>query len=437
MNDDNALTDRKPYIERLTEAAIKWFTGMETANLDFVGYEAKDGARLFKEFTQRHEPYYPYRKEVEHIKNSVKAIDEEIDISGIETFVVVGQGPWDNCSEKEGHILRHALNDPDSKLKKVKFIDLSAEFNREAFAGMTEMVEEHNRTAGDDNQVAIEVETYEADFERLAKQYEPDPKSAVFSTGSTITNLDNRINTSFPQSRVKEILSAFRRIAGPEGSIVIGYDGNMDQGENLRAYHSIELSHFFYNMVWEMHQNAEGLSLQYMNAGGQYEDITKEKLMAGEIVTYQPEWNGQQILHKLVFVTPVELKVDFENPELSRIADEINGRDMLNGGLHFETGDSRYTMVSGKFSDQQVSKASKRAGIIPGKVIKEGDTGLCLHAFRVPADDDSGYNGDATSNSESTGARPAANDDESNLSPAEQPDQDPNKGNGTHQRLAM
>ena len=369
--------ERAPYRDRVTQEAILWFTRMKQANLDFIGYESAEGPAFFERFTHNHDAYYPYHEETNLIHSSVAALEEDVNLSETERLVIVGQGPWTNCLNKEGQIIRAIVERSHARPKSVDFIEISEEFNAQARVGMHEYAKELG--------LDIRVRTYTGEFEKIANNWKPNGQTTVISTGSMIGNLDNAVQEDFPQAAVKELMNAFGRIAGRNGTIILGYDGNLDEVSNKRAYSSVDLSHFFYNMIWEIHTNSHGLSLRYLDDEGDYQDITKEQLMNGEIVRYKPVWKGHQIQHHLEFLVPVEMQADFKNPDLLRIADDLECRNKINGGLNFKTGSSLVAMTSEKFSDQDVSNAAKTSGLQPVKAHKDSNTGLCLHTFRVPA----------------------------------------------------
>jgi len=417
----------EPYENRVTAAAVEWFAQKKLGNLDFIGYESEEGPQYFADFTHNHHAYYPYHAEVDHIHDSRGALlTSKTQLTDTEVLFIVGQGPWQNFMEKEGRIIRDLTALPGNHLKKICFLDISEDFNRQAREGMEVLKKSLNRPD-------IAIETYNADFRQFAQSgnYRPAPNTTVISTGALISNIENVPQTSFPQAQLKTNLRALGNIAGPGGTLLLGYDGNTKPEANIRAYAgSDDLSKFFYNMLWEIHTKASGLSLTYLNAQGQRVPFEHDDLMAGKIVKYKPVWNqnASHIAHTLEFLVPVQVVADMDNPKLREIAEKAGCLNEIDGGLTFKPGSSLIAMTSTKFSWEDVRDAGKLAGLDTLNVYHHS-TGLCLHSFRMAS---AGSDGHDSSSHQAAASRHSANAAPQNR--AAQP-QDPCAGQSRFSRI--
>jgi hypothetical protein len=139
-------------------------------------------------------------------------------------------------------------------------------------------------------------------------------------------------------------------------------------------------------MLWEIHSNAHGLSIHYMDSDGNYKPITKEELFDGKIVTYEKAWDKGLMHHQLEFHAPFELHVDANNPRLAELVESLGFQDKVNGGLSFDSGKRITAMTSRKLDDQKISRTAAKVGITAIKAHKDGGTGLCLQSLHSTPD---------------------------------------------------
>ena len=162
-------------------------------------------------------------------------------INGIETAIVIGQGPGNIFRSKEGEILAKL-----PRLKRVVTIDIASENNLDA----------KRFVRGELSQIfgrEIEHIGINADF-RKAMQERPDLFSAderrgVFCSGSTIMNLPPAILDTFPEKALVQDLQTFADMAGDNGHVLVTYDSNQDEDTIIAPYTTAEAQDLFLNVI--------------------------------------------------------------------------------------------------------------------------------------------------------------------------------------------
>ena len=112
----------------VTKAAIAMFTRKEHGHMGEVAY-LNGGGKLFGDFVRQNGDYYVFRGERDHIAYNKQNIAN--DVIDTEHLIIVGQGPKHSLESKELQLIKLLPN-----LKAVTFIDISADFNRQALAVM-------------------------------------------------------------------------------------------------------------------------------------------------------------------------------------------------------------------------------------------------------------------------------------------------------------
>lgn len=176
-------------------------------------------------------------------------------INGVETVVVVGQGPGHIFESKEGNILSKL-----PRLKRVITIDIATENNIEAARYVKGKL---SAIFGRE----IEHIGLCSDFRKAVaahpELFKPSERRAVLCSGSTIMNLPPSILDQFPAADLGNDLQLFADMAGDNGHVLVTYDSNENEKKILAPYVTKEAKDLFFNVIdvqGEYNPHLKGLS---------------------------------------------------------------------------------------------------------------------------------------------------------------------------------
>lgn len=327
----------KEFSDIVTRAAIDLFTRRQYGHAGEIAY-LNGGGKLFSDFVKYNGDYYPYKGEIEHITRNRGAIAQ--DIADTEHLIVVGQGPSHSLENKELQIIKLLPN-----LKRVTFVDVAEDFNKQAIGVMNAYKKQSGRT--------FEVGTLTMDFHRAATKVEHDLKATVISTGSLISNVHNAPVHGFPDQIMIEMLQGFSDLAGPDGNVVLGYDSNDDSISLSKAYNQ-QLAPFIKNIAKIIEDHCEGIS--GFKGSPDYFD-------------YEMEWvhKGLQVAHKLIVKKAQAFTIEHEG---RRIPITLN------------PGDEFVCMTSLKPTSNKMSRLAIHADLEARNSYVDRN-GMVEHVFRV------------------------------------------------------
>lgn len=332
-NNDMAFRDE---VTRLT---IDMFGRKQHGHMGEIAYQ-NGGGELFEAFVQNNRGYYPYHGEIDHITANRKAIAEEI--GDTEHVIVVGPGPASSFSKKDFRIIELLPN-----LKSVDFIDLSESFNRQSAAAMEEFARSRD----------IEIKTHKMDFRTAGDVLQIKPKTTVISTGALVGNVHNVPLNGFPNFDMEDMLRGFRKLAGDDGYVVLGYDSNSNH-KTLKSSYNEDLAPFFLNLLKTISSHCHGLT---------------EFNPDPDHFRYEMEWleKSHQVVHKLVVTRPQTFKLQ-------------TGDTLRNGNL--ETGNEFIVMSSLKPPTGKMSELGQNIGLETCNIYVDRN-GLAEHVFKTVASD--------------------------------------------------
>lgn len=209
----------------LKERALRLFSGNIHGNMGPDLY-TNGGSDKYSRIIATNDDYVPYQGEVALIDEKKETIARWA--RDLDTVIIIGPGPAQTIANKELPILRHM-----PKLKTVKLIDLSAQFNAEAVKVL------------EDNLKGVTVESYTGDFMHvtLNQHY----KNALVMTTGSLTNFEAASTEQFPALIAGNYLSRFQELAKPGGKILWGYDSNSDKDALEKEYDTGEIHAFILN----------------------------------------------------------------------------------------------------------------------------------------------------------------------------------------------
>ena len=147
-------------------------------------------------------------------------------------IIIVGPGPAHSVKTKELPIIKEILKATTDQ-KTVHIVELSSVFKAAAEATVTDELKGFAHA---------KVEAHQADFRRISG-LGGDKGALVICTGS-LMNLERPTIESFPSQEMKAHLTAFGRLAGAGGMVVLGYDTCNDAVKLQEAYNTEEVSQF-------------------------------------------------------------------------------------------------------------------------------------------------------------------------------------------------
>jgi hypothetical protein len=323
----------------VTQVAIDLFSRTMQGHAGEIAY-LNGGGELFKNFATGNPDYYLYNGESDHIEANKVELAKMI--KDTEHLIVVGQGPAESFENKEMKIIKLLDN-----LKKVTFIDVSAQFNKAARGAL--------RTYCKDNNKKIVSHSLTADFNDIAQTIQHDMKSTVISTGSLITNLHNTDFRDFPSRQMSEILGSFAKLAGPNGQAVLCYDSNRD-AESLKKAYNHQLAPFITNIAKIIQQFSNGIK----NFDG-----------SADSFSYTAEWypHSSQIAHNIVATKDQDFSI------------ENNG---IVHNFSIKAGDTFNCMTSIKAAPEMISTLGYEMGLESQKAILENN-GIVAHVLKQRA----------------------------------------------------
>ena len=227
MAAERLLKDRvKKDNEALKLRATRLFTNVAAGNMGPDLY-TNGGSQRYSNIIRANDQYIPYTGEVALIQASKNDIAEWA--KNIDTVIVIGPGPAQTMLTKEVPILQLL-----PKLKTVKLIDLSEQFNIEAARALESKL----------NRQPI-VETYTGDFRTITvnQNYQ---NALVITTGS-LTNFEDASTDSFPSAIASSYLNRFEQLAKSGGKILWGYDSNSNKESLEQEYDTPEIAEFILN----------------------------------------------------------------------------------------------------------------------------------------------------------------------------------------------
>jgi hypothetical protein len=327
----------KAFSDIVTKAAIDLFTRRQYGHAGEVAY-LNGGGKLFSDFVKFNKDYYVYQGEVEHIARNKASIAN--DIRDTEHLIIVGQGPSHSLENKELQIIKLLPN-----LKKVTFIDVAEDFNRQARDVMDNYKKESGRK--------FDVGSLTMDFHKAADKVDRGLRATVISTGSLISNVHNAPVHGFPDQIMIDMLQGFSELAGKDGYVVLGYDSNDDVISLSKAYNQ-QLAPFIKNIAKIIADHCDGIS--GFKGDPEYFD-------------YEMEWvqKGLQVAHKLTVKKAQAFTIEHEG---RRIPITLN------------PGDEFVCMSSLKPTPNKMSRLAPHANLETRNSYVDRN-GMVEHVFRV------------------------------------------------------
>lgn len=307
----------------LKDRALRLFSGNIHGNMGPDLY-TNGGSDKYSRIIATNEDYVPYQGEVALIDEKKETIARWA--RDIDTVIIIGPGPAQTIANKELPILKNM-----AKLKTVKLIDLSAQFNAEA------------QNVLEKNLKSVTVESYTGDFMTVTPN-ENYRNALVITTGS-LTNFEDASTEQFPALIAGKYLSRFQELAKPGGKILWGYDSNSDKAALEKEYDTAEIQEFILNPLNKLAATT-GVA---MNPGK---------------FTYTPEFHprSSHLAHYWTATDDQTIAIDGHTIDIFK--------------------DSRFICFSSiKLEPSRLDVVARNRGIKPYTSYKARDNGQVLHCF--------------------------------------------------------
>lgn len=250
-------------------------------------------------------------------------------------IIIVGPGPAHSVKTKELPIIHEILKATSDK-KTIHIVELSSVFKAAAEATVSAELAGYAHA---------EVTAHQADFRKILTP--AGPKGALVICTGSLMNLERPTIESFPSQEMKAHLSAFSRLAGAGGMVVLGYDSCNDSTKLLDAYNTEEVSKFV--------------------------TYPLKKVGADEMFKYTPKWRNEAstLVHYWEAVKDGVVSLPYQTPEGEQAVAEI---DVFKG-------DRYVPFVSVKPDPIRLAQLATRVAMDTETILRQ-DT-QALHVFRV------------------------------------------------------